>query len=381
MSRHIRGAYEPDGRLARDTVRLWGEGQAPPDAVPDRLPDQDVVQVCDDEVVWGGSMTGHFGHFLTESVSRLWPLLSGSGLEGLPVVFVTPLRSPFIEEWLAAFGVRAMTLPDRGVVRFRRLFVPEPAWRLNTWIAPEMRDIHLCARRGLEVRPAPRSNVLWLSRFELERHRVSYDEGLLEWLLGRHVTVVNPQLLTLAEQIAAIEASTAVAGVVGSAFHSLLMAVEIPSCIYVCPASVQSAHIAQNRLLGSDATFVEALAAVKLESHERVRFPAGYRLLIPRILRALAGTAIPALLGNPKLAALARPELLAEADPHADENDMEAAIAQALRDPTSISARKQLGALFEAKGLDRYAHEQYAMVADLSGPQVQPMRRGGRPLY
>jgi capsular polysaccharide biosynthesis protein len=366
VARNIRGAYEADGRLARDTIRLWGEGQEPPDAAPDRLPNRDVVQVYDDEVIWGGSIVGHYGHFLTESVSRLWPLLSGSELEDLPVVFVTPSEMPFIKEWLAAFKVRVVTLPNQGVVRFKRVFVPDPAWRLNMWIAPEVRDIHLRARRGLRVEPASRSEVTWLSRFELEKKRMPYDEGLLEWLLGRHVTVLSPQKLTLGEQVAAIEGSAVVAGLVGSAFHSVLMAAEIPNCIYMCPARIQSAHIAQNRLLGSDATFVEALAAVKAISRKNARFPAGYRFQIPEVLRALAGTAIPALLENPMLASLARPEDLSKAGCRANEIELETAIAEVLQDPTSALARTRLGALFEAKGLDHYAQEQYVMVADLA---------------
>lgn len=366
VARNIRGAYEPDGYLAVDTIRLWGEGQEPPDTVPERLPNQDVVQVYDDEVIWGGPIMGHYGHFLTESVSRLWPLLSNSGLEGLPVVFVTPFEKPFIMEWLAAFEVRVVTLPTQGVVRFKRVFVPEPAWRLNRWIAPEVRDIHLRARRGLRIGSASRSGVIWLSRFELERQRVPYDEGLLEWLLGRHVRVVSPQRLTLAGQVAAIEGSAAVAGLVGSAFHSVLMAAEIPNCVYICSASIQSAHIAQGRLLGSDATFVEALAPVGKGPRTEARFPAGYRLQVPEILLALAGTVIPGLLENPKLAALARPERLFEAASQAGENDMEDVVGEVLRDPTSISARTKLGTLFEAKGLDRYACEQRATVADLA---------------
>ncbi|HMJ73527.1 MAG TPA: glycosyltransferase 61 family protein [Solirubrobacterales bacterium] len=324
------------------------------------------MQVYEGEVIWGGSIMGHFGHFLTESVSRLWPLLPGSELEGLPVVFVTPFEMPFVHEWLTAFGAQVVTLPKAGLVRFKRVFVPEPAWRLNTWIAPEIRDIHLHARRGLEVKPVSRSEVLWLSRFELERKRVPYDEGLLEWLLGRHVAVINPQAMTLAEQVAAIEGSTVVAGLVGSAFHSILMASEAPGCVYMCAAKVQSAHVAQSRLLGSSATFVQALAAVGARPREGARFPAGYRLLIPEILRVLGETAIPALLEDPKLAALANSKRLSETATQADQGDMETAVTEVLLDPISVAARMKLGTLFEARGFNRHAQEQYAAVADLT---------------
>jgi hypothetical protein len=368
VSQGIVAAYERDGTVAEDTLRAILESAFRPDQVPNALPPDAVVETCEEEVVWGGQATAPYGHFLTESVSRLWPLVAGGALEGRPVVFAKPPAAPFAREWLDAFGVPIFELPQEGAVRFTRMFVPEPAWRLGAWIAPEIRDIHLQARSGLGL-PEPahgkRGEVLWLSRSELKPDRVAYDEALLEWLLGDRVTAISPETLTLAEQVAAIEGGSAVAGVIGSAFHTLLLASAPPDCLYLCPPWDRPAYAAQHRFLEGTATFVHALdvATKTRRAREGLAFPAAYRILIPEALRALDRTVLPGLLGDPRIAAFAGAAGHRQDD---ERPDSDAAVAQVLLDPLAIEARTSLGKIFEADGLARCAGEQFAIAAALA---------------
>ena len=300
------GAYKLDGSLAEDTVRTWGEesirirhGWRPAD--------RDIVRVDGENVVWGGAISPHFGHFLIESVSRLWPLLPGGELEGLPVVFTCRGEFPaYAREWLAAFGARLVELPERGAVRFTRMHVPEPAWRIGAWIAPEIRDIHLHARGGMSVEAGEDREVLWLSRTGLaDRSRIPDGEEELERLIAQHVEVVHPETMTLAAQIGALESSRAVAGVIGSAFHALLMAERCPDCLYLCPPWDKETFPAQHRLLAGKATFAQALSSRTPKRWHR--FPDSYRLTIPEAVQALGATVLPKLLDDVTLAGVVAP--------------------------------------------------------------------------
>lgn len=367
----LRAAFEPDGTPARDTPRVWGVDGVDaltPDPVPDVFPARDTApEICDEPVVWGGGFLHHYGHFLTECVARLWPLLPGGELEGTPAVFTTPLDAPRAHDWADAFGLRTLAVPADRAVRFTRMAVPDPAWRLNAWIAPEIRDIHLRVRQGLDVPAKPARDVLWLSRAKVRSsRRGAHDQCLLEWLLSEHVTVAHPEQMTLGEQLGAIEASDVVAGFVGSAFHTLLMAAELPRCLYLCPAKFQSAHVAQNELLGIDAEFVHALALVEPRPATQPRFPGGYRVLIPEALRALGDSVVPSLRDDPRTAALMCPERF-RPPPGRASDDLDVAIAAMLLDPFSLTARTRLGTLLEAAGLERCAREQFATVATLAG--------------
>lgn len=381
VDRSIPAAFEPDGRPVRDTLRLLGADGVSQQPVPDIPHNRKHPRVNDEEVIWAGSLNGHYGHFLLESTSRLWPLLSDEKLEGLPAVFagnlfspglVDPGDHPFMAEWLDAFGVRIVEVADEPV-RFKRMHVPEPALRVGAWMSTELRDIHLRARRGLGKLPtvAP-GKVVWLSRSNLERNRrVAHDECLLEWLLRDYIQIVHPQTLTLAGQVAEVEASRAIVGIVGSAFYTLLLAEAVPHFVCLCSAAwaAASPYAPLAELVNANANLVFALGQApegNLASKTNPRYH--HRLQIPRILRSLSETVLPELANDPWIATLAHVEHLRSNDGYARKPaNLEFAVAKVLLEPLSDGARMNLARHFEARHLDSLALEQYAVVADLRG--------------
>lgn len=377
----VPGAYEPNGALAEDTVCFWGSGRflhvrgknPPPQQPCGRVMDR----LYDEPVVWAGVTFSHYGHFAVESVGRLWPVLSGRRLEGLPMVVPGPVWGKVIHEWLSAFGAARIEPPEGSAIRFKRMYVPEPAWRVDAWVSPEIRDIHLQVRRNLKIEPGPRRHVLWLSRSRLKRERRTYDECLLEWILAEHVSVFHPERHSLAEQIAAMEASEFVAGVIGSAFHSLLTTQSPPRCIYLCPGTAmahgslyepQGAYLVQDQLLNNNGRFLYVCAPTGVEDYcfpsgGRLTFPGAHRILIPETLRALREAALPDLLDDPCAFRLAYPGCALRNGPN---SDLVSAAAAMLCDPLSADARMALGLRFEAQGLSSCAYEQFMTAADLS---------------
>lgn len=388
------GAYRLDGSLVRDTLRVWGNGQYPDiqgKLAPEHLPPgSNVVKTVDQPVLWGGGISDHYGHFLTEFVARLWPLLPDGPVNGLPVVYCGLRKWQFVRDWLNAFGVQTVKLPDDGVVRFRKVYVPEPAWQLDRWVAPEMRAIHLQARHGMQIPNRESRSFLWLSRSLLGRSRVPYDEALFEWLMSKVMTIVNPEVLTLGEQVAAFETSRAVAGVVGSAFHTALLAEDTPMCVFLCPSGVPAPFVLQNELLPGNSVFLHSLTPTAMPVLPQARRPASFRLMIPETVRALAKTMLPDLLSSdPLLKAIASPELLWSKGNgrtvQAGGVELEVAVARVLLDPLSITSRMRLGALFEAEGVENCALEQFLTVAELANEYAlaplcaaRILHRGGR---
>ncbi len=382
VDQSLPAAFEQSGLIAADTRRLWGRHDRLPDEIPDRLPTTDVVAMHRDETVWAGCILSHYGHFLTESVSRLWPLLPGAELEGLPVVFSLKSKAPFASEWADAFGIDLVELPEAGAVHFLNMFVPEPAWKLNAWIAPEIRDIHIHARQGLHVPVRPKTKVLWLSRSTLSQSHCAYDERLLEWILRDHVTLMHPEKTPLVEQIAMIEASEVVAGIVGSAFHTLLMAMELPMCFFLCPGSVQSAFLAQSRLLNVDGTFVHALSIAEMLRRRRSQSMGGYRMLIPEAVRALGESVLRELLDDEMVHCFAYPEKLAgAAGTKVGIESIKKTVARVLLDPYSFEARMKLATAFEERGEYLCALEQFLTVAELSDDRYVPSLLGACQMF
>ena len=368
----------------RDTQRLWGIGRGEcPDAHPDRLSDFTVLEVRDDETVWGGFHTYHYGHFLAESVARLWPLLPGGPLAGKPVVFSTPARPQFIADWENAFGLNVVPLPADDVVEFSRLRVPEPAWRMGGWIAPELRDLHQHARGQLPVDQLPTESsgkVLWLSRTKLESNRRVQDEALCQWLLGDHIRVMYPETMGLTQQLSEIESSRGVVGPVGSAFHTLLLVHDIPDCIYLSPSTVSSSFIAQDQLLAAPSRYVHALANTQMSTAAQDKRP--YRLLIPETLRALDHTLLNGLLKDKRMARMAFPERAwsTPTDRRPTDPDLDTRVLRVLLDPNRIDYRMDLGARFEEQNLVECAIEQFSIVTDIAPDYFYAALRAARAL-
>jgi Glycosyltransferase 61 len=322
------------------------------------------VDSVDQEVIWGGYLSTHYGHFLTESVSRLWATLPDAEMEGRPVVFAAPRQQPsFVGEWLNAFGLQPQELPSNGTVLFRKMAVPEPAWRLNAWIAPEIRRIHLQARRRMNIPSFDKGDMLWLSRQGLGPGRTAHDEHLLEWILREHVRTICPERLSLSEQLGLIESNRIVAGIVGSAFHTLLLAETTPQCICLCPRTVASAYAAQEELVGMPAALAWALEPIPIKDRSRVRFPAGFRVMIPEALRALTSM-VPELASQTDIKAILEPEGVTSSTSH--RRDLISAIARVAHDPHSVVARLALGERFEAEDNNECAAEQFRAVAEMS---------------
>lgn len=392
VDRSIPAPFELDGQPLQDTLRLIGTEGHSQRPVPSISLDRKRLTTHDEEVVWGGSISTHYGHFLVESMARLWPLLPGGKLEGAPAIFagdlfggrrVDPRDQPFMREWLDAFGIHTVELADEPT-RFRRMYIPEPALRPGAWISPELRDIHMHARRGLGKLPTGTvGEVLWLSRSALDRNRrVAQDECLLEWLLRDYVRIVHPQTLALAEQVAEIEVSRAVAGIVGSAFYTLLLAEASPCFACVCSAAWAAAapYMPMAKLLQSDATFVLGLEQAPEGGEASGTNPRyHHRLQIPQILKSLGQTVLPELVNDPLIATLADPERLGSNSLcRGGSSGLQVAVAKAVLEPSSGAARMNLARHFEAEGLNSLALEQYAVVADTRGRHAPEALRAAR---
>jgi Glycosyltransferase 61 len=357
-------AYEADGTIARDTLEdptlTFGYGLDPGGPLEDDLP----IEAENGPAAWAGQLRDHFGHFLTESVGRLWALVPGRRLEAMPAVFGARRLPPYAQEWLGAFGARPVLLPEHAAVRFEAIAVPERSWRLDAWIAPELRDTHLHARAGLRVPATPGHDVLWLSRSRMPRERVAFDECLLEWILGDRVRPVHLETMSLGEQVGLLESCRAVAGVMGSAFHALLMTVDTPDSLYLGPPFARVAYPAQHRLLGGRVAFAAAVPSAAQARRVRqtdLYFPQGHRIAIPDALTALDATVLPGLCEEPRVAALAR----RRRDGYLSEID--AAVLDVVREPFSAPARNRLGAMFEEQDLERCASEQFEFASLVQG--------------
>jgi hypothetical protein len=175
-----------------------------------------------DAAVYAGVLYGHYGHFLLESMGRLWYENLDHDTSVVWVAGTTDRFTPWMCEMLDRLGVggeRIIVDGASGSLEVGELLVPDQGFEVHRYLHPWMLSRLACT----SARPPRRGSKLWLSRSRLGPLAGVDEEAQLEARLERKGwTVVHPEELTLAEQIELLAHARHIAGIEGSAFHTLL---------------------------------------------------------------------------------------------------------------------------------------------------------------
>lgn len=232
-------------RDARDGVHLWEGGVLDSTGSfvaghvnhPTRTHDRNILsgyepaatpQYLAESVVYaGGSGSLHFGHFLTETLSRLWWFVANRG-SSLRVVFNT--QGFTVDHHLMQF-IRMLGIPDDQVLfldqptQFESVIIPDQAFFLGSG------DYHLDAMRLIfdtirdSVSPGT-TKKLYLTRtgFQGRAGRLQeINERLFEdFYREQGFEIVAPETLSLPEQISLVAGASQLATTSGTLSHLVL---------------------------------------------------------------------------------------------------------------------------------------------------------------
>lgn len=221
------GVLTPDGRFVTDSITWRGTNQvttAPP------MPAADEIAALPGTWMFLGPLFGHFGHFLVESISRIWAfeqlrdridgVLYVPKFQNRPAQVASSYR-PFLE----ALGVTAPVRNLEDATRVERLYVPRQGFGMFQMIegAPEFRAFTR-AHAGKSIPPRGAEKI-YISRSALPAQRGSIlGETILEELLrDEGYEPFHPQQHTHEEQIAAYRAARQVVAVDCSPLHLLAL--------------------------------------------------------------------------------------------------------------------------------------------------------------
>lgn len=184
------------------------------------------------EAVFLGDFHDHFGHVLVEGLNRLWFLSeqSPSALRNMRFLFQPTWADPGppsqMWEILGSFGIaRSQVIVADEPIRIDRLIVPSPAalpfigWKLHFSQTMEASYADIAARL------APRSPAglprgrLYFARPTDARRRLRSAEFVEGRFRDAGYSVVHPETMSFADQVAMAGTADAIAGPAGSALH------------------------------------------------------------------------------------------------------------------------------------------------------------------
>lgn len=238
--------YDAAGRLVPESQRLWrGDPKSPLPADPGEIEVPDPSAVLPGRWLYGGHWMHHFGHFLLELVTNLWPEPGDHPVSG--IVLHRNFRSqgrgarpgpPKPKEWqremlaLAGYPDVELCVVRQQPVRVESLLVPVRPVVLKSWALPAAVTVWQRMGDAVGARGSDAKVFLSRSRFHAEqggdpkRVRVSadWDELLDQTFADAGFTVVHPEQLRFAEQIEIARGAEVLAGSSGSALHLAVFA-------------------------------------------------------------------------------------------------------------------------------------------------------------
>lgn len=249
--------HDATGGLVLGSQRDWnGDPNAPLAADPEWVALPDECRRLTGRWIYAGHWTRHFGHFLVEVLTNLWPdpaEASASGIIGHrsyrgTVRAVTEdrargLQAPELTSWqrdlldLAGYGRLKVRIVRERPVRVEELVVPSRPVLLKSWARPPAVDLW---RRVADAVPDSADSPLARLFFSRARHHASLSgedaarirtslewERLVEERCSRAgYAVVHPEELPITRQIQLVKRADIIAGLSGSALHLSVFAPE-----------------------------------------------------------------------------------------------------------------------------------------------------------
>jgi glycosyltransferase involved in cell wall biosynthesis len=237
QSAQSHGLYDLTGRLIPAAGRFRGPERERAGPAPFTAQRAEGLPFHAGPFFYLGRVTAHYGHFLLDTLCRLWAWPPG-GISGTKILY----HDAFGPERLFAMPAAAAILRACGLgpedfvtfhepVRLGRVIVPAPAIEelhfIHRVFARRFNEIgdRLCAASVARKTDVP----LYLTKQNVTSgisHFVN-EARFTEVLARAGVRIVAPETLPFAEQVALFRDNSVISGVIGSAFHTTLFT---PGC-------------------------------------------------------------------------------------------------------------------------------------------------------
>ena len=176
--------------------------------------------------IYGGVLLDHFGHVLLDGLDNLWFLRQRPDLPVLWHWIDHTVPHDLWPTWLDQIW-RMLGLDQLqhhrivAPIRVERVILPDPGM-------PAPHVLHERQAAALAVRHCTKpwiGNRVWLSRRGVPKHFGGFaqEEELETLLAARDWAIVRPETQPLEDQVDIFATAGVVAGVIGSAFHSVVL--------------------------------------------------------------------------------------------------------------------------------------------------------------
>ncbi|MBE6102565.1 MAG: glycosyltransferase family 61 protein [Selenomonas ruminantium] len=178
----------------------------------------------DKDVIFGGILIGHFGHFLLECLGRLWYVMERDEPHK-PLVFLTELDvCPWFWDFFALLGIaRERIILVGKPTQFKSVIVPEES--VHSWYSYTQKYLlpyrYIAAQAQKLTGNKSLGKKLFLTRIRLAKSQTKCinEEYFCQFFARQGFAMVELESFPLAEQIAIVNNAEEIVSIMGSLTH------------------------------------------------------------------------------------------------------------------------------------------------------------------
>lgn len=186
-----------------------------------QVPFSQATYVSEEEVIYGGFLAKHYGHFLTESLSRLWYAKNSH----LPIVWSRGERNmkPWqLQTWqteiFKKLGITNKHLFIPEPTLYKKVHFPQPGFMIKSYCHPELIQFLECH----EEKEIEKGKYIYFSR--VQSNPLCLNEKKIEKILEqRGWQIIYPEKISIEKQLDLISSAHVCCMIMGSAQHSLFL--------------------------------------------------------------------------------------------------------------------------------------------------------------
>ena len=217
----------------------------------------DAVAYIDEDVVFLGPLSKHYGHFILEGIARLWYFLDADHLKRYKAVYIAEPGMDRFNDLFTFFGLPAERLIriDRPTA-FRTVVVPEQSMRLQDRCHPLYKAT--INRITLRIPPGPHRKV-YFSKEMRGNYRGIGEKPMEDVFVRNGYELFYPERLSMFDTLSILKGCESFAASSGTNAHNAVFLNDGAQCIslnrspHVHPVQTQI-----DRMKGLDAVYVEA---------------------------------------------------------------------------------------------------------------------------
>jgi hypothetical protein len=210
------GVCDADGNFITGHKRHMQKGAS--GNIDHAYPIPDETQHSTETVIYGGLYDGHYGHFIMETLSRMWYFIENPNNE-YKVVFIWGGSLDCLE-FLLMLGLREenIILLNKPT-RFKKIIIPDHSFYLGNGYKDKAMAVYNVIRDS--VIPAKFDKV-YLTKSKLKSRHLINEEYFENYYREQGFEIIAPEELSIREQVAVMAGASEVVTTIGTTQHQIL---------------------------------------------------------------------------------------------------------------------------------------------------------------